>query len=877
MPQENDRLEKLKDEVWDWINSINIGRDISVYLSGLLVFTLKCKGYLEDINIADPYDFFEKVEERINKKSALAQLKILDNANDDKNIAFDYDYDDETITLSEYGTELLSALLILKLSKILTHLKFDDDDDETFANYSSIIKYLDEESFYLRIYKGKTIRQWDINELALHEAEIFESILERIIQSEPKLWGHYTLPTELTKLMTEIYNPSNIDEVYDAFSGLGDIALALDRSQYFSVSGHEESLLVYGLNQLRLLAHNRINGYELGSCFDFLNEDESKVDIIFAKPPINFVLTTITDEEEKMINGEPYFIEQAVSSLSDEGKAAILLPLDFINKKGDYLEVRRWLIENDLVEFIVTFPSNILIHSSIPICLLGINKNKEFKKQVQFLDATYYVHRTKSHLGLVDYKSIVKILNQSRKSESSILVSNKDILKTNCDFRPLNYLQRELDGEQLSNILEPIALKSLESRSELKRVRHNDLKSDPLHFELDFFRLESGEYDENYVVLSESALLFSGFGNSLKPTFIKLYSGQEICIQKGIFCYKIDESKVNKSYLVNELYNKSVQQQFDTYSSGSTIKRISNKDILQIKITIIPLTEQVALVKGLESAENLNRTRDFYLQQTVEYLENSIKEENSFLRHAIAGSLKNMRSSVRALKSIIEQYVTEKNNELINRKVSPEATLTLGKYLEILERDINTVTEKTRLNAIQKESIGEAEMDSIEIISFFKEYILELKSQQNLYYDIKINNELSSFFEENNNQKIYIEGNRKLLKELFDNLVENAEKHAFFNGNNNFMEFELGPGGDMTYIVFSNSGHPFPEGFTFDMFIRKGSKTNSSEGDGFGGWYINEIIKKHKGNILFDRMEGGSTDITTLFEIQIPITFMLNE
>ncbi|WP_339611538.1 hypothetical protein, partial [uncultured Xanthomarina sp.] len=76
-------------------------------------------------------------------------------------------------------------------------------------------------------------------------------------------------------------------------------------------------------------------------------------------------------------------------------------------------------------------------------------------------------------------------------------------------------------------------------------------------------------------------------------------------------------------------------------------------------------------------------------------------------------------------------------------------------------------------------------------------------------------------------------------------------------------------------ILFSNTGNPLPENFSHEEFIRKGGKFGDKSGDGFGGWYINEIVKRFNGDLhIIDEtgQEGlGVSYLATSFEISFPI------
>ena len=75
------------------------------------------------------------------------------------------------------------------------------------------------------------------------------------------------------------------------------------------------------------------------------------------------------------------------------------------------------------------------------------------------------------------------------------------------------------------------------------------------------------------------------------------------------------------------------------------------------------------------------------------------------------------------------------------------------------------------------------------------------------------------------------------------------------------------------HLLFSNNGKPFPQNFSQEMFIKKGSKTGINGGNGFGGWYINEIMKKHKG--YFEILDPENELITESYPISFYFEFPL--
>jgi sensor histidine kinase regulating citrate/malate metabolism len=73
----------------------------------------------------------------------------------------------------------------------------------------------------------------------------------------------------------------------------------------------------------------------------------------------------------------------------------------------------------------------------------------------------------------------------------------------------------------------------------------------------------------------------------------------------------------------------------------------------------------------------------------------------------------------------------------------------------------------------------------------------------------------------------------------------------------------------------SNSGNPVGSSFTIELFSKQGAKAGNSDGDGFGLWYVREIMKKHNGELKFKDDSRLETDtekaMVSTFELIFPI------
>ena len=77
-----------------------------------------------------------------------------------------------------------------------------------------------------------------------------------------------------------------------------------------------------------------------------------------------------------------------ISKLAPNGTAGFVLANGSMSTSGkDELEIRKNLIEQDLVECIVTLPGQLFYSTQIPVCLWFISNNKERKNEILFIDA----------------------------------------------------------------------------------------------------------------------------------------------------------------------------------------------------------------------------------------------------------------------------------------------------------------------------------------------------------------------------------------------------------------------------------------------------------------------------------------------------------
>lgn len=168
------------------------------------------------------------------------------------------------------------------------------------------------------------------------------------------------------------------------------------------------------------------------------------------------------------------FIQSAVAKMDDKlGRAAIIengSPLFTGGTSSGESQIRRWLLENDLIEAIVAMPTDLFYNTGIAtyIWVLSKNKRKERKGYVQLIDATGIYHKLRKALGNKknefspeDRAEITKLYADFKENELVKIFKNEDFLYR--EYAVMQPLQRScsITEESIEAMLQKGTLKGL--------------------------------------------------------------------------------------------------------------------------------------------------------------------------------------------------------------------------------------------------------------------------------------------------------------------------------------------------------------------------------------------------------------------------------
>lgn len=720
----------------------------------------------------------------------------------------------------------------------------------------------------------------------------FDLLLYAFVRNAGKSSGEFILTESIARFVATLAKPSPTARVYNPFAGLASFGVFSESvGSYF---GQEINPKIASVAQLRLIAHDRhLNSWiESGNSIANWNPSSEKFDLIIGDPPFNVRMDEGIKGKFGLIRTiEHFFIERGVDSLTDSGQLVAVVPRGVMFREGREKELRRYLIDNDLIEAVIEMPGGLLLNTTIPVCVVHVNKKKSAKGIVKMVDAKRYVHRSREKETSFDFGSLLSDIDSGKESKSVKLIDWKDISSADFDLSVSRYfLPKSEEGPKDQVALGEIATllrgQSIENAKEGKFVRIRDLKSDPVNFEINVGDIETVPLPGSAKAISESCLLVASRWNALKPSHFT-FAGEPIYIIPDTLAFSVDTSRVLLEYLILELSADHVVSQVGMLRTGAFVPTIRKDDFLKVRLRLPGLEEQQAIVrkKFREIAESL-RLEHLNFEKQHGILAERI-EQNSYLRHRLAGPASNLVDSVTNLKAIIDRYVVPVMPEVYSLKISDKHENTLGRYFDYLIRDTQKVASAVERELRAEALIAAKPLMPVDILYFLEEYSQEINGRNSNPFRWSVIIDSESFGSSGGQTKAIINANPDLLREMLDNLLENAVTHGFgtversSNRIELFVTKETGDGQrDEVRILFSNTGKSMPKSVTLEEYRRKGGSSGTSGGDGFGGWYIAEVVKRLDGKLdIIDetRKKGLGSDLATSIEICFPLIQQDNE
>ncbi len=238
---------------------------------------------------------------------------------------------------------------------------------------------------------------------------VYEYFLGEFANAEGKKGGQFYTPKAIVKLMVEMIEPYK-GRVYDPASGSGGMFIMSEkfvtehsgRVKDITVYGQESNQATWKLSKMNLAIRNINSKFVTWNTEGSFLKDahpDLKADFILANPPFNQADwgVDILQEDGRWKYGTPpngnanfAWMQHMLYHLSLRGVMATVLSNGSLssNTSGEG-DIRKNLVEADLVECIVALPKQLFYNTGIPACIWFLRREKNsHSKEVLFIDVS---------------------------------------------------------------------------------------------------------------------------------------------------------------------------------------------------------------------------------------------------------------------------------------------------------------------------------------------------------------------------------------------------------------------------------------------------------------------------------------------------------
>lgn len=333
----------------------------------------------------------------------------------------------------------------------------------------------------------------------------YEYCIQQFAAYEGVKGGEFYTPSSVVKTIVEILKPFENCRVYDPCCGSG--GMFVQSVKFIQAhSGNRNNVSIYGqesnadtwkmakINMAIRGIEADFGPYHADTFFNDLHPT-LKADFIMANPPFNLSNWggDKLKEDKRWAYGIPpagnanyAWIQHMIYHLAPNGKIGLVLANGALSTQtSGEGEIRKNIINADLIEGIVALPSQLFYSVTIPVTLWFISKNKKQKGKTLFIDARNMGYMTdRRHRDFTD-EDIAKIADTFTAFQEGTLEDVKGFcaVKTTADIAEQDYIltpgryvgiaEQEDDGEPFEEKMKRLATELLDLFKESNKLEND--------------------------------------------------------------------------------------------------------------------------------------------------------------------------------------------------------------------------------------------------------------------------------------------------------------------------------------------------------------------------------------------------------------------
>lgn len=293
-----------------------------------------------------------------------------------------------------------------------------------------------------------------------------ETLISEVATAGGKRGGEFFTPPEVSRLIAGLLQPEPGESIGDPCCGSGTLLLtcsaaarARSNRDGCRIFGQEKTGSTWALAKINMLVHGELDAQlEWGDTLKdprlVVGDQLRKFDLVVSSPPFN-----LKDWGQEAAACDPFgryrrgipprgsadyaFISHMVETLKPgHGRMAVVVTHGVLFRGGAEQQIRRQLLEENLVDAVIGLPAKLFPSTGLPVALLVLRNNKR-DKDVFFIDASReHEHgKIQNKLREVDVSKIESAYVARQNMDGyAHLVSLEAILDNDCNLSVARYV-----------------------------------------------------------------------------------------------------------------------------------------------------------------------------------------------------------------------------------------------------------------------------------------------------------------------------------------------------------------------------------------------------------------------------------------------------
>jgi type I restriction enzyme M protein len=308
--------------------------------------------------------------------------------------------------------------------------------------------------------------------------DAYEFLISNYAANAGKSGGEFFTPQHVSKLIAQLamHKQEKVNKIYDPAAGSGSLLLQAKKNFDNHIIeegffGQEINHTTYNLARMNMFLHNvnydKFNIVLGDTLIHPQLGDDKPFDAIVSNPP--YSINWIGDGDPTLINDDRFapagvlapkskadfaFVLHALSYLSSKGRAAIVCFPGIFYRGGAEQKIRKYLVDNNFVETIISVAPNLFYGTSIAVTLLVLSKHKTDNK-TQFIDASgedFFKKVTNNNVMTDDHiEKIMEIFDRKEDIEHiAVSIDNTKIAENDYNLSVSSYVEAKDIREKIN-------------------------------------------------------------------------------------------------------------------------------------------------------------------------------------------------------------------------------------------------------------------------------------------------------------------------------------------------------------------------------------------------------------------------------------------